>query len=228
MNRQNILLFCGQKIILFCFLLLFNSCTTNKNLKQNSPDDFVYDQNNLALVKLYPKKNENINEIYKSEVQSNAISPLDFYENYILKADLPAPLTIDPTDYKFKAPTIINIPSSEYPESCPLIGGFLVVVVTAIIDTNGYPEYVELYNIYRDDNINTEWDKALTKDNIKPWTATYITEYDKPFIKLSLYTVLKTVFKPAVWDGKKVRIEINLVHRYIFSEEYDKRKKVED
>lgn len=218
----------GGEIILFCYVLSINSCTTNKSVNKNHPDDFVYDEDNFALVKLYPKMNKNINEQYKNEVQGNNSAPLAFYEKNILKSELPAPLTIDPSDYKFKEPTLIKRPSLEYPESCPIIGGFIVVVVTAIIDTNGYPEYVELYNIYRDDNIYSERDEALSENNIRPWTRTYIADYDKPFIKLSLYNVLQSVFKPASWDGKKIRITFNLVHRYIFGEKYNKRKKVED
>ena len=90
----------------------------------------------------------------------------------------------------------------------PIIGGFLTVVVTVSIDTNGYPEFVELYNIYRTGNINSKEDQKLLKQKIRPWKRTTIYKVDKPFIKLSLLSTVETIFKPAELYSRRLRVKI--------------------
>jgi hypothetical protein len=206
-------------------IAIFLSCACNKAITEDPPiiEEFYYDEPNFSLVKIYPKNDPEIVLKYLQSVNEDSVKPYTFYKKNILQID-EINEGFDDSDYdRIVKPKLIDRPDSpDYPLDAPIVGGFLMVVVTVHIDTNGYVEFAELYNIYREDILNTEKDKELSRKNIKPWTETEISKFDKPFIKLSLFSATEAIFKPATIDSKSLRVKMNIPYRYVFSEKYDK------
>ena len=214
-------------LLLFFAILILDNCAGRRftTVKPPLKEDFYYDSTNYALIKLYPQKNKDVIRDYLNWVSEDSNSSWNFYKKFILNTKKNN-TSYSKDDYdKIIIPKLIKSPKPDYPLDAPILGGFLTVVVTVTVDTNGYPEFVELYNIYRDDSVNSEEDKNLSEKNIRPWRRTYIDKYDIPFIKLSLNSTLETIFKPAELYSKRLRVKTNLPYKYIFSPEYDKRKK---
>jgi hypothetical protein len=217
----------NAKYILFSLLFFVLDCSTSKYTNVDPPqkEDYYYDEENFTLIKIYPLKNKDLIEEYKNWMSEESNNAWDFYEKHILKSRSMYKNRSKKDNDNIVLPEYLKAPDIEYPEKAPLIGGFLSVVVSVIVDTNGYPEFVELFNIYRDKSYDSTDAFKYYDEGMKLWDKNKIYDYDIPFIKISLYSTLEAVFKPAELYSKRVQVKANIPYVYIFNKNYDKRKK---
>ncbi len=201
-------------ISVLIIIILLYSCSSSLFIKDKSypSNEYYYDENNFSLVRLFKTQDDNILKIYKNWIGNNLYKSYDFYESNILNLTKSYFDTTNGFEYDkvTQKPKLITRPEPNLPDLDNMIGNFLQIVVTVVIDTNGNSEYVQLFNIARDPNQNID----INNDCFPKWTCNKIYDNDKSFIKLVILAAQEIKFLPAEYDGIKRKVRINIPYQF--------------
>ncbi len=208
-----------MRILLFISVIIVSCAGLRNNTKINNINDFYFDKNNFALIKLSPKNNANIVNIYNNWIKRNAGKSYEFYSERILK-NTKTPNTLDSTSVFnveidtqiVKKPKLIRRIKIGSDVFSKIPGKYLKLLIKITIDKSGIVEYSELYDILRSRDEKTNRDDYSS--GINPWRLKAIFYEDIDFIKNSLINSLGLYFEPAIYKGRKVKV--NMIVPYIY------------
>ncbi|HFC76761.1 MAG TPA: hypothetical protein ENJ27_00860 [Candidatus Moranbacteria bacterium] len=207
-----------MRILLFISVIIVSCTGLRHNTKINNIKDFYLDKNNFALIKLSPKNNANIINAYNKWIKHNAGKSYDFYSERILKNT--NALQIQDSIRVFnsgidtqivKKPKLIRRMRIGPEVFSKIPGKYLKLLIKITIDKSGMVEYSELYDILRSEDEKTDNDYS---SGINPWRFKRIYSEDINFIEKSLYNSLGLYFEPAIYKGRKVKV--NMIVPYIY------------
>jgi len=202
------------KNISVLLLLLSISCsTTGSNRTSPYPSsEFHYDESFYSFIRLFEYNDTEILGKYNKWILNKPYKSYEFYESYVLGLSKSYFDTTNGFEYEkvTQKPKLETRPTPEFPDTNQMMGKYLKLVITVVVDTLGNSEFVTLFDLYRDPNGNK---KANSECN-PVWSCTKIYDLDKPYIKSAIYAAQKIKFLPAEFDGIKRKVRINIPYEF--------------